>query len=141
VVGFSCVRNGTLWSFEGAKMSSTDLIIHDISDVVVVKLIDASILNAQAIETIGRRLYELVDAKASRKIVLDFSDVKVISSSLLSVLITLQKKAQAINGRVAISGLRKDLRKPFKITQLDKMFSFYDDQEAALADFGVRLNK
>ncbi|RLC67109.1 MAG: anti-sigma factor antagonist [Chloroflexi bacterium] len=122
-------------------MSSTDLIIHDISDVVVVKLIDASILNAQAIETIGRRLYELVDAKASRKIVLDFSDVKVISSSLLSVLITLQKKAQAINGRVAIAGLRKDLRKPFKITQLDKMFSFYDDQEAALADFGVRLNK
>ena len=67
--------------------------------------------------------------------------MKVISSSLLSVLITLQKKAQAINGRVAICGLRKELRKPFKITQLDKMFSFYDDQEAALADFGVRLNK
>jgi len=122
-------------------MSSTDLIIHDVSDVAVVELVDASILNAQVIETIGRRLYELVDTEARRKIILDFSGVKTISSSLLSVLITLQKKAQKINGYVVISGLQKDLREPFKITQLDKMFSFYDDQESALSDFGVRLDK
>ena len=118
-------------------MTESQLVVQNIGGVVVANFTDASILDAQAIESIGQQLYELVDEKAQRKILLDFSRVRFLSSSMLGVLISLQKKAQAIKGQVAICSLIPDLKKPFKITHLDKLFKFYDDEEEALNSFGV----
>ena len=118
-------------------MAEAQLVVQNIGGVMVADFTDASILDAQAIEAIGRQLYELVDDQARRKILLDFSRVRFLSSSLLGVLISLQKKSQAIKGQVAICSLRPDLKKPFKITHLDKLFKFYDEEEDALNSFGV----
>ena len=122
-------------------MGRADLVVQDIGGVTVVELNDATILNAPVIENLAHSLYELVDSRGRRNIVLDFSNVKTISSSLLSVLVTLERKVRAIKGRMVISGLREELLKPFKITQLDKMFVFYEDQSAALGSFGVRITE
>ena len=118
-------------------MTESQLVVQNIGGVVVANFTDASILDAQAIEAIGLQLYELIDEQAQRKILLDFSRVRFLSSSLLGVLISLRKKAEAIKGQVAICGLRKDLKKPFKITHLDKLFKFYDEEEEALNSYGV----
>ncbi|MCK4624640.1 MAG: STAS domain-containing protein [Phycisphaerae bacterium] len=118
-------------------MAEAHLVVQNIGGVVVANFREASILDAQAIEAIGQQLYEIVDEKAQRKILLDFSRVRFLSSSLLGVLISLQKKAQSIKGQVAICSLRKDLKKPFQITHLDKLFKFYDDEEEALNSYGV----
>ncbi len=119
-------------------MTEAQLVIQNIGGVVVVNFGGASILDAQTIETIGRQLYELVDKQAQRKIVLDFSQVKSLSSSLLGVLVSLRNKAKAIKGQVAITGLRPELRKPFKITRMDKFFRFFEDEDSALNSFGVK---
>ncbi len=113
------------------------LLIHPIRDVTIVNFNDASILDAVQVEQIGEQLYELVDRKGRKKLVLDFSNVKLLSSSALGVLITLRKKADQIRGQVVLCGVRKDLRKVFKITRLNKMFTFCDDEEKALATFGI----
>ena len=118
-------------------MAETQLVVQNISGVVVANFTEASILDAQGIEAIGRQLYELVDDQAQRKILLDFSRVRFLSSSMLGVLISLQKKSQAIKGQVAICGLRGDLKKPFEITHLDKLFKFHKNEEAGLNSFSV----
>jgi len=118
-------------------MIESHLVVQNIGGVVVANFTEASVLDAQVIEAIERQLYELVDDQAQRKILLDFSHVRFLSSSLLGVLISLQKKSQAIKGQVAICSLRDDLHKPFKITHLDKLFKFYDNEEDALKSFGV----
>lgn len=118
-------------------MTETQLVVQNIGGVVVANFKDTSILDTQAIEAVGLQLYELVDNQAHRKILLDFTRVRFLSSSMLGVLISLQKKARAIKGQVAICGLRADLKKPFTITHLDKLFKFYDEEEDALNDFGV----
>jgi anti-sigma B factor antagonist len=55
----------------------------------------------------------------------------------LGVLINLRKKTDAIKGRVVICSLRGEIKKAFKITRLDKLFDFYDNEEKALASFGI----
>ena len=113
------------------------LLIQSIRDVTNVRFQESSILDTLLIQRISDELNHLVDAKYKRKLLLDFTDVKFLSSSALGVLVTLKKKSDAIKGEVLLCGLRKDLRKIFKITSLDKLFKFADDERGALEVFGV----
>jgi len=113
------------------------LLIQSFRDVTVVNFSDASILDTVQVQQIGEELYDLVETKANRKLVLDFANVKFLSSSALGVLITLRKKADEIKGTVLLCGMRPDLRKIFKITNLEKLFVFFDNEEKALNHFGV----
>ena len=113
------------------------LVIQSIRDVTIVRFQESSILDTLLIQRISDELSRLVDAKYTRKLVLDFTDVKFLSSSALGVLVTLKKKSDAIKGEVVLCGLRKDLRKIFKITSLEKLFKFADDERGALEVFGV----
>lgn len=113
------------------------LLIHPFRDVTVVNFQDASILDAAVVEAIGQSLYDLVDNKNRKKIVLDFAKVQFLSSSALGILITLRKKAATIKGEVVICGLRKELMKVFEITNLTKLFTFAPNEEKALAHFGI----
>jgi len=113
------------------------LLIHSIRDATIVNFQDSSILDTLQIEQIGEALYDLIENRNRKKIVLDFEKVQFLSSSALGVLITLRKKADAIKGKVAICGMKKDLKKVFEITRLDRMFDFYADEEKALASFGI----
>ncbi len=113
------------------------LLIHPLRDVTVVTFADASILDAQQVQQIGDELYALVDKQARRKIILDFEKVRFLSSSALGVLITLRKKADQIKAKILFCNLRAELRKVFKITNLEKLFEFYNSEEEALNVFGV----
>lgn len=113
------------------------LLIHAIRDVTVVNIEDVSILDLGQVESLGQQLYELVDDRNCRKLVLDFTKVKFLSSSALGVLVNLQKKTNGIKGTLVICALRAELMKVFEITKLKKLFTFCDDETAALATFGV----
>ncbi len=118
-------------------MAQAKLLIQNITGVTVVDFSDSAMLDGPTIEDISRQLYELVDQQAQRKILLDFSRVKFLSSSMLGVLVALRNKAQLIKGRLVIAGLRPELRKVFKISQMEKLFEFHDDQGSAMASLSV----
>ena len=118
-------------------MPSSNLVLSQIENVTIVSFRSASIIDLPSVESIGRDLYTLVDDQAKRRIILDFSAVKFLSSQMLGVLIALQKKAKSIRGRVVLSGLRPELMKVFKITKLDKLVEFASDEADALKCFDV----
>ena len=118
-------------------VTQPNLLIQAMRDVTIVNFEDASILDTLQIEKIGEALYDLVDRRDQKKLVLDFSKVKFLSSSALGVLITLRSKAVAIKGKLAICSMRDELRKVFSISRLDKLFDFYENEEKALTAFGV----
>ncbi len=113
------------------------LLIQSFRDVTVANFSDASILDTVQVQQIGEELYALVDNRAIRKLILDFTNVKFLSSSALGVLITLRKKSDEIKGKVLLCSMRPELRKIFKITNLEKLFDFYENEEKALGYFGV----
>lgn len=115
----------------------SNLFVQTIKTVTVVNFGDATILDSLHIERIGQELYELVDRFDRRRIVLDFSGVRFLSSQALAVLLTLRRKLEAVKGKVVICGLRPDLREIFRITKLEKIFEFQPDEERALNIFGI----
>jgi anti-sigma B factor antagonist len=68
--------------------------------------------------------------------VVDFSGVKFFSSQTLGVLIDARKKMAAIKANIVISGINPQLYRVFKITNLDKLFSFYPDAQTAISELG-----
>ncbi len=116
-------------------MAAQGLIVSKLMDVTIARLQVQSLLDMVAIEEIGNSLYSLVDDRACRKIIVDFSKVSFLSSQMLGVLAALNKKSKAIKGKVVLCGLRPSLREIFKVMGLDKIMTFADDESAAMKEF------
>ncbi|MBN2562553.1 MAG: STAS domain-containing protein [Phycisphaerae bacterium] len=121
-------------------MASSRFSLEDYAGVAVVTFADSAILETSLIEQLGRDLYDLPAGQGKKKLVLDFSNVKILSSHMLGVLLTLHGKVREVKGRIVLCGLRPELKKVFTITSLDKMFDFYTDDAAALASFSIRTS-
>ncbi len=121
-------------------MAKARLIIQDFADVTAVTFQDTALIQGQVIDQVAVDLYELTDRKNKRKLILDFSNVRLFASQMLSVLITLNKKSEAIKGNLVLCGLRDELKEVFAVTNLDKSFSFFTDTSSALTHFQVYLN-
>ena len=111
----------------GLKITETE-------GVTLVAFRDASILDAITTQGIGRQLYELVESGNHPKVVLDFANVRFLSSQTLCVLLTLRRKADKAQVKIAVACIRPELHRVFEITNLDKLFGFFETTEDAIAD-------
>jgi len=107
--------------------------IEESEGVTIVSFRDASILDAVTTQRIGRQLYEVVENAGKRKVVLDFDNVRFLSSQTLGVLLTLRRKADKAGVKVALASIRPELVRVFEITNLDKLFGFFKSTEDAVA--------
>lgn len=110
--------------------------IQKLLDVTIVEFQSPRLVDANSLDKIAEQLYELVDKKDRKKLVLDFGNVRFMSSSALGMLLNLNTKSAAIKGTLVLCGLRKDLMKVFEITKLTKILRFCADEKEALAVFG-----
>jgi anti-sigma B factor antagonist len=109
--------------------------VEDLGDVTVVNFTVRKILDEQNIQVIGDQLYSLVDEGGRRKILLNFGNVEYLSSAALSKLITLNKKLQAVNGRLILCNIAPQIREVFEITKLNKVFAIHAEEQTALQAF------
>jgi anti-sigma B factor antagonist len=99
--------------------------------VTTVGFRDASILDVLTIQKIGNELYNIVETDGAKKVLLDFGDVRFLSSQALGVLLTLRRKADKAGAKVVLARIRPELARVFKITNLDRLFEFFDTTEKA----------
>ena len=116
-------------------MAGSKLLIQDRAGVTLVTFEDTALVHGQTIEQTAAELYELIDRKNTQKLILDFSNVKLLASQMLSVLLTLNNKSKGINGELVLCGLGDELKSVFAITNLDKVFTFFTDSSSALTHF------
>ena len=109
--------------------------VEDVGDVAVVNFVDKKILDEQNIQMIGDDLFRLVDEQNRKKILLNFSNVEFLSSAALGKLITMNRKVQAVKGKLVLCGISKEIREVFEITKLDKLFIIRQEEQAALQEF------
>src|SRR5262249_49177771 len=109
--------------------------VEDIGDVTVINFVDRKILDEQNIQIIGEQLFSLVDQDGRRKLLLNFGNVEYLSSAALGKLITLNKKLQAVGGRLILCNIDPQIYEVFEITKLDKFFNIQKEEQAALQSF------
>lgn len=115
--------------------------IQKYKDVTVVNFQNATVLDSANIEALGQSLLDLVQKQDTKQMILDFSAVKFMSSQAIGVLIQLKKATDAVKGVIVIVGIRPELFKVFKLTNLHKVFKFHDELDKALADFQIFIPK
>jgi anti-anti-sigma factor len=93
----------------------------DRGDEQVIQPID-QLLQVESLD----RLVGSVAMRPGMRLILDFSDVRNLSSAVLGTLINLKKKLATVQGKVALRGLQPDLREVFRFSRLDQVLEIED---------------
>jgi anti-sigma B factor antagonist len=93
-----------------------NLSIEYIDGVTVAVPTDAKILEEEQIQSLEKTFMSLIEQNTGIRLLIDFSGVQFLTSSVLGLLIRLSLEI-------------------FKITRLDKVFEIYKDRQQALEGF------
>jgi anti-sigma B factor antagonist len=81
---------------------------------------------------VKEKLNPIIDRKPAQVFV-DLSGVSYIDSSGLAIFIEALQRVHAYGGKLAIFGIRDNVRAIFEIARLDRVFNIYPDKAAAAA--------
>jgi len=80
-----------------------------------------------------KTITDMVRQRKSCSVVIDFSEVDIVTSSSLAQLLKLQKLLDDNDRQFVVCGMSKRTKSIFDITGLDKVFEFVQDKFTALA--------
>jgi anti-sigma B factor antagonist len=107
----------------------------DIDGSQVVTFRDRLLFDDRTVREVADQLSAALpnDGKAI-KLVIDFTGVDLISSSLLGKLILLQRRVDGSGGKLRLCELSPTVHSVFKTSNLDRIFGIVRDRRAALAE-------
>ena len=92
------------------------------TDVTIVTFADERIVDEEQIRELKESLEPVIEKNENKRLILNFVNVKFMTSALLGLLVRIHKKVRELNGRLQLSNLDPNLHKIFEITQLTKVF-------------------
>ena len=91
----------------------------------------AGILNAINAMTLKNQIKTLV-AEGRKHVIIEMSGVSFIDSSGLAALVSGLKTVRSVDGSLKLAAVSEQPRDVFKLTMLERVFSFYPTPQAAL---------
>jgi len=101
-------------------------------DVAVVAFKATSISNSEKIAIASEQIKKFIEDNHPVSVVFDFSGVKFFCSQVLGLLLEIRSKLKISDGEVVVSAIDPQLYRVFKITNLNKIFSFFPDTASAI---------
>ena len=92
-------------------------------DITFVTFNDEQILEMACVKRLEESLNAIVDAWKCQNISLDFSNVHLMSSSFLGLLVKLQTRISEKGGHLTLTKISPSIRQVLEITQLTKVFN------------------
>ncbi len=102
-----------------------------VGKATVLTFIDQKILEDKDINALQESIISVVEQADGINLILDFSNVKFLSSAVLGLLIRISKRVYEHNGRLRLCGIDPKIYEIFKITRLNKVFDIYKDVASA----------
>lgn len=104
--------------------------IEDNEGVAHVNLLDRAIIHDLEIQQISSELEDLISG-GQRKILVDFGNVKHMSSQAVGVLIQAQRRLKSMGGLLKVCNPNPEVAQVFKITNLTRAIEIHVDEQAA----------
>jgi len=105
-------------------------------NAVIVRFSSPVDLSELTIDQFGKEMGDLLGTPDTRNLVLNFGNVRFMSSSALAKLISLRKTMAARSGRLAVCHLSPDIQKVFQLMRLDRLIPVHETEEGAVAEVG-----
>jgi anti-sigma B factor antagonist len=111
--------------------------IQDTNNVKVIRFRDQQLFDERAVrEATDQITSALPDDGSPIRLILDFSQISLISSTLLSKLILLQRRIDGTHGQLRLCELSPVVQQVFRTSNLDRLFKIDRDQRSALDALG-----
>jgi anti-sigma B factor antagonist len=123
---------GARWDMPSKADGRPHLCMRTIERVAIIRFEGAEILfEEEALRAVREQLDRLIEEGHTR-LVLNFEGVRYMSSNMLGILASLQRKNVPARGRFQLCCLHPVLRDMLRITHLDPVFDVYGDEAEAL---------
>ena len=113
---------------------SSRVFLDSVDGVTVVTFADTRIVAEDVLAEVGE-LLGLIDGQGLARVLIDFREVRFMSSSFLATLMKFSRRVAVAGGQVKLCGIAPDLMRVFKITCFDRLFEIYGDEGTALDSF------
>ena len=104
-------------------------------EVFVVCFQESKILDDLVIENVAQDLYGLAESAECTNLLLNFSTVDFLSSSMLGKLTSLNKRMKAKAGRLKLCEMKPQIVELFNLTGLNRVFDIQGDQATGVQAF------
>lgn len=118
-----------------AGSGKSSLYIHNDGGITVVEFLKVRMLDDTNINMMGAELFNLVEKTIDLRILIDFSNIKYMSSVVLGKIMELYKRIMARKGKLKLCGIDKSILKVFKVMKLDKILDIQKDYKRAMNSF------
>ncbi|MBN2138707.1 MAG: STAS domain-containing protein [Sedimentisphaerales bacterium] len=105
-----------------------------IEGAAVVRFVDEKILEEMDILALQNTIMSVIDQEDGVNLILDFGNVRFLSSAVLGLLIRVSKRVYEKDGQLKLCSINPKIYEVFKITRLTKTFDIYTDLESAIGD-------
>lgn len=100
-------------------------------NATIVTFTDERILEEKDIKSLQESVMSVIDQAEKINLILDFCNVRFLSSAVLGLLIRISKKVYQNGGQLRFCGISPKIYEIFKITRLNKIFDIYPDAKSA----------
>jgi anti-sigma B factor antagonist len=108
--------------------------IEYVDKATIVSFTDEKILEEKDIKALQDSMMSIVEQAKKIKLVLDFGNVRFLSSAVLGLLIRLSKRIYEQEGELKLCNINPKIFEIFKITRLTTTFDIHKDVESAIED-------
>lgn len=103
-------------------------------NATIVTLTEEKILEEKDIRALQESIMSVVEQANRINLILDFRNVRFLSSAVLGLLIKISKRVYEGNGQLRLCNIDPKIYEIFRITRLTKIFDIYKDLESAAED-------
>ncbi|MBA7682071.1 hypothetical protein ES703_90417 [subsurface metagenome] len=108
-------------------------------NATIVTLVDEKILEEKDIRALQESIVSVIEsASGGINLILDFCNVRFLSSAVLGLLIRISKRIYERAGQLRLCNIDPRIHEIFKITRLTKVFDIYQDVESAAESLSTR---
>jgi anti-sigma B factor antagonist len=114
---------------------STRVLVETVDGVTVASFADSDLTSEPVIEEVSKQLDSLAEGLGPSPVVLNFREVRMMSSTMLAVLLKFARKAEAAEAPLKLCCIAPNLLEVFRITKFDRLFEIHDEESSALDSF------
>jgi anti-sigma B factor antagonist len=104
-------------------------------NATIVSFTDEKILEEKDINELQESLMSVIESASGKiSLILDFGNVRFLSSAVLGLLIRVSKRIYEQEGQLRLCSINPKIYEIFRITRLTKTFDIYTDVESAAED-------
>jgi anti-sigma B factor antagonist len=115
--------------------AQTRIELSEVDRVRVVGFRDRQLFDDRTVREVAEQVHAATPATGPINLILDFSGVDLVSSSLLGKLILLQRRVDASGGVLRLCEMSNVVRSVFKTSNLDRLFAIDRDRRESLEAF------